>query len=138
MAEVLYTLGYAGMRGAGDLRDVVGGTAVTWLVDVRLSAWSGIRAFSSRTSETVEAAGLRYTHLRDLGNLAHGTGGLEIKNMEAVEDVLALVDAGEGVALMCACPTPEGCHRAVVADEAARRRPGLRIVHLKRRQEVWP
>ncbi len=129
-AEVLFTLGYAGLRGSDDLRRLVEGTPVTTIVDIRLSPWSGNRAFSARTRQTVEEAGLMYLHLRDLGNLAHRSGGTEIKNIEAIEDVLALVDAGAAAALMCACRRPQGCHRTHVADEAVRRRPGLRVVHL--------
>jgi hypothetical protein len=31
---------------------------------------------------------------------------------------------------MCTCTNPATCHRNVVADEALRREPGLRVVHL--------
>ncbi|MHB8958477.1 MAG: hypothetical protein ACYDAN_02510 [Candidatus Limnocylindrales bacterium] len=130
----LFTLGYAGLRGPDDLRRLLEGTPVSTIVDIRLSRWSRNRAFSGLARQTVEAAGLRYLYVPDLGNLAYRTGGIQIKDVDAIEEVLALVDAGEAVGLMCACRQPQGCHRADVADEAARRRPGLQVVHLVRNE----
>ena len=128
----LFTLGYQGLGGADDLRRLLEGTGVDTIVDVRLSPWSGTRAFSSRqTHVTVAEAGLGYVHLPGLGNLAYRTGGIEIRNIEAIETVLTLLRAGRSVALMCVCPQPEGCHREALVAEALRREPGLRVVHLR-------
>lgn len=128
----LYTFGYSGMRGSPDLRDLLQGTLVETVIDVRLSVWSGNRAFSTATRHTVEDAGLVYVHDKDLGNLAYKTGGIEIKNIEAIEYVLDRLRAGDSVALMCVCPTPRGCHRWTLASAALDREPDLKVVHLSR------
>jgi uncharacterized protein (DUF488 family) len=130
MAPSLFTFGYQQLRGTDDLRRLLEGTDVETIVDVRLSPWSSNRAFSLDTRATVEAAGCQYVHLKDLGNLAYKTGGVQIRNIEAIETVLELLRAGRSVALFCVCPQPEGCHRAVLVEEALRREPGLRVVHL--------
>ena len=127
----LFTLGYSGLRDADDLRRLVKGTPITTIVDIRLLRWSGNRAFSMLTRQTVEAAGLRYLYVQDLGNLAYRTGGTQIRNIDAIEDVLTRLRAGESLALMCACSRPEDCHRTDVAEEARRRLPGLEVIHLR-------
>lgn len=130
-AGTLFTLGYSGLRGADDLRRLITGTGIDTIVDVRLSAWSSSYAFSvGGTRRTVEAAGFAYVHLPDLGNLRYRTTGIQIKNIEAIEDVLALLRAGHSVALLCICQRADGCHRQVLAEEAVRRMPGLKVVHL--------
>jgi uncharacterized protein (DUF488 family) len=127
----LFTFGYRGLRGAADLRHLLEGTEVDTVVDVRLSPRSDNRAFSLRTRATVEAAGVAYIHLPDLGNLAYKTAGIRIRDLEAIETVLTMLRAGRTMALMCACREPGGCHRQTLAEEATRREPGLRVAHLR-------
>jgi uncharacterized protein (DUF488 family) len=127
----LFTLGYAGLDGPDDIRRLTSGTPVTTVVDIRLKRWSRIPAFSMATAQTVEAAGFRYVYLPDLGNLAYRTGGMQIRRLDGIVDVLNLMDTGETVALMCACKRPETCHRTFVAHEAVRRRPWLVVDHLR-------
>lgn len=133
----LYSLGYSGLRGADDLRALLHDVPLHTIVDVRLqpfgrAPWNGPTA----TRRLVEAAGYRYAAAPDLGNLAYRTGGIEIKDIEAIEDVLTYLRAGQSVALLCVCAQPEGCHRWVLAEEAVRREPGLRVVHLPARRLV--
>jgi uncharacterized protein (DUF488 family) len=128
----LYTLGYAGLGGADDLRRLLAGTGIDAIVDVRLSPWSGNRAFSSATRRTVEDAGYRYLHEKGLGNLGYKRGTIEIAEIERIEMILAQLRAGHSVGLICACGEPEDCHRWTLAEEAVRRMPGLRVVHLSR------
>ena len=129
----LFSLGYSGLGGADDLRRLLAGTGIDTIVDVRLSQWSRNRAFSSRqTHVTVAEAGLSYVHLPGLGNLAYKSGGIRVRNIEAIETVLAALRAGRNVALMCVCPQPEDCHRLTLCEEAVRRMPDLQIVHLTR------
>ena len=133
----LWTLGYQGLTGSADLREILDGTSVGTIVDVRLSRWSRNRAFSLATRATVEAAGSQYVHEKGLGNLGYKRGTIEIADPERIETVLAILRTGQSVALMCACREPEGCHRSVLAEEAVRREPSLQIVHLTRRPAAF-
>lgn len=126
----LYSLGYAGLTGPADLRALLRDTPVDTIVDVRVSPYSSNRAFSMGTRRTVEAAGFAYVAAPALGNVLYRTGGMQIKDIEAIEDVLAYLRAGQSVALLCVCAKPKGCHRSTLAAEAVRRLPGLRVVHL--------
>ena len=132
---VLCTLGYSGLRGADDLRALLHDTPVDTIVDVRLSPYSGNRAFSTGMRRTVEAAGFAYVHIPDLGNLAYKTGGTQIRNLEAIEAVLMMLRAGQSVALLCVCAQPKDCHRWTLAQAALDREPALRVVHLLTRPE---
>jgi len=127
----LFSLGYANLHGPDDLRDLLHDTRVDTIFDVRLqpwgrAPWNGPHA----TRLLVEAAGCHYAAAPALGNLAYRRGGIEIKDIEAIEDVLNALRAGRGVALLCVCANAAGCHRSVLAEEAVRREPGLRVVHL--------
>lgn len=124
----LITFGYTGMRGHDDLRARLGDDVGT-VVDIRLNAWSGNRAFSMTTRDTVQKAGYAHLHLSDLGNADYKTGGMRIRNLDAVETVIDLLAAGQSVALMCACPYVADCHRRLVADEISRRVPQVRVYH---------
>jgi Protein of unknown function, DUF488 len=130
MTGRLFTIGYAGLLGAGGLRERLAGEAIDTIVDVRLHAYSHNRAFSRATRLTIEAAGFRYVHLPDLGNLAYKTGGIAIRNIEAIEEVLDELRAGRSVALFCACPRYQDCHRRELAIEVERRAPGVDVRHL--------
>jgi uncharacterized protein (DUF488 family) len=128
---VLFTLGYAGLLGPDDLRRMLEWVDVDTIVDVRLQPWGRAPFNGPRAARhTVESVGLRYVHLPDLGNVLYRTGGIQIRNLEAIEAVLDDLRAGRSVALMCACPRPEGCHRSMLAEEAVRREPGLHVVHV--------
>ena len=128
----LYSFGYKGLGGSDDLRRLLEGTDIETIVDVRLSVWSGNRAFSLRTRDTVEGIGLRYVGMRALGNLAYKTGGIQIADIEAIEVVLEYLRTPANVALMCVCALPDHCHRLALCEEAVRRQPDLRVVHLTR------
>ena len=129
----LLTFGYQGLTGPADLAELLEGTGVDTIVDVRLQPF-GRAPFNGPTAsrDTVEALGIAYRSDQRLGNLAYKTGGIEINDIEAIEDVLAELRAGRSVALLCVCPNPIGCHRSTLAEEAIRRMPGLRVVHLFR------
>ena len=127
----LWTLGYHGLTGSADLREILDGTSVGTIVDVRLSPRSGNRAFSTDTRTTVEAAGLQYVHEKGLGNLGYKRGTIEIADVARIETILAILRAGQSVALMCVCPMPDDCHRLVLCEEAVRREPDLQVVHLR-------
>jgi uncharacterized protein (DUF488 family) len=127
----LFTLGYAEVLGPDDLRQMLEWCDIDTIVDVRLQPWGRAPFNGPRAARaTVEAVGLRYLHLRDLGNVLYKSDGIQILNIEAIEIVLTMLRAGHGVALMCACPRPEGCHRRFLAEEAVRREPGLHVIHV--------
>lgn len=127
----LFTLGYAEVLGPDDLRQMLEWCDIDTIVDVRLQPWGRVPFRGPReTRATVEAVGLEYLHLPDLGNLLYKSDGIQIRNIEAIETVLTMLRAGRGVALMCVCPRPEGCHRSFLAEEAVRREPDLHTIHV--------
>jgi uncharacterized protein (DUF488 family) len=130
MSATVSTFGYAGLRGADDLRELLG-DEIDLVIDVRLRVWSGTRTWSTGTAATVEAAGYRYLWLPEAGNRAYRTpGAVEIADMKvAIEMILDRVAAGDRVALMCVCRDVRTCHRLVLADELQRRVPDLAVVH---------
>lgn len=126
------TFGYKGMRSGEDLVARVSPLLVPGdrIFDVRLNAWSGVRAFSLATRRTVEDAGFAYTHIPDLGNAEYKTGGMRIRDLDSIVAVEAHIAAGLPVGIMCACPFVADCHRRLLADELVRRRPNLAVYHL--------
>ena len=134
MTGTLFTFGYRGIDDADALRRLIGGAPIADIVDVRLRPF-GRRPFNGPTAcqALIESLGPTYRWDQRLGNLAYETGGVQIKDIEAIEDVLAELRAGRSVALLCVCPNPIGCHRWTLAEEAIRRMPGLLVVHLTRR-----
>lgn len=127
----LFSLGYSGLRGADDLRRRLEDTPVGTIFDVRLqpwgrTPWNGPRA----TRRLVEAAGCRYVGVPALGNLGYKRGTIEIMDIDSIERVLTDLREGQSVALLCVCAKARDCHRWVLAEDAVRRQPDLRVVHL--------
>jgi hypothetical protein len=118
------------MSSSVDLRRALAATDVKSLVDVRLRVWSGNPAFSMGTRRTVEDAGLAYTHLGALGNLAYKTGGIQIKDISAIGPVVETLRQGYDLVLLCVCPAVRECHRLTLVEEVLRRLPEVRVVHL--------
>jgi uncharacterized protein (DUF488 family) len=126
-----------GLRGAGaDL-----------LLDVRAIAASRRPGFSKRVlGATLEAAGVGYLHLRDLGTPKSGRvaaragrtdemRAIFAEHMETPAARLALAEAVEAsragrVCLLCYEAEAACCHRAVVAEMIARET-GAEIAHLR-------
>jgi uncharacterized protein (DUF488 family) len=117
------------------------------LVDVRAVAASRRPGFSKRQlAAGAEAAGIGYLHLRGLGTPAEGRLAARAGRHDAMRrifgahlataaaqaelgELAALVAGGRRVCLLCFERHAEHCHRAVVADELARRL-GARVEHL--------
>ena len=133
MTGTLFTFGYSGIDDADALRRLIGGAPIADIVDVRLRPF-GRRPFNGPTAcqALIESLGPTYRWDQRLGNLAYETGGVQIKDIEAIETVLTALRTGRNVALMCVCPQPEDCHRLTLCEEAVRRMPDLQIVHLTR------
>jgi hypothetical protein len=134
----LFTFGYGEIADADALRRLIGGAQIADVVDVRLRPF-GRSPFNGPTASRAltESLGLSYRWDQRLGNLAYRAGGIEIKDVDAIEDVLDALRAGRSVALMCGCPRPEDCHRLTLCEEAVRRMPGLKVVHLPRRPAAF-
>ncbi len=125
----LYTMGYLHGSSKRMLAELI--VLRTPLVDIRKSSVSKRYEW---TQEVLKSqSGLLYFWLPDLGNenyALRGMAPIEIHDMERgmIELERILKEHGR-VCLMYACAYPAGCHRQVVADEAARRF-GVTIVHL--------
>jgi uncharacterized protein (DUF488 family) len=142
-APALVSLGYEG-RSAEELIASLQRESVTVLVDVRLTPLSRKPGLSKqRLAQALEVAGIRYVHLRALGNPPDNRSGFragdprsvehfrdllrERSAVEALDHVVELLD-GETVALLCFERRHEACHRHVVAEELRRANPAVAIV----------
>jgi uncharacterized protein (DUF488 family) len=140
----LVTIGYEG-RTAEQLVAELVELGVGVLVDVRLTPMSRKPGMSKRRlAEAVEAAGISYLHLPELGNPrdnreAFRAGDASARSRlrarlrsaagaQAVRRVVELAGTGT-VALLCLERDPEHCHRAIVAEEAQRIDADLAVEH---------
>ena len=138
MSKTLFTIGYEGLdpeRLTGALQDA--GVAV--LADVRAVANSRKRGFSKGALKAgLEAAGLGYAHLRQLGTpkagreAARAADALLLRKiyceevletadgLTAIEELAALAERTP-VCLLCFEREPERCHRRILAERLAGR-----------------
>lgn len=144
---VLFTIGYEGAA----LRDVVAAlraAGVAELVDVRAVAASRRAGFAkSALRAGVEAAGIGYRHLRELGTPAEGraaaragrsdqmrrifTAHLATAEAEtALAGLAARIADGPPVCLLCLERDHRHCHRAVLAERLGECLAGLEVRHL--------
>jgi len=130
MRRLAYTIGYADKQ-IGEFLDILKARGVKVLIDVRYNAVSCKPEFSkSRLKEYLEANGIRYLHVRELGvpravrNRLIETGDYEwffrwyddnviAAQTERLNELLAL-DCP--FVIMCAEPEPFRCHRARIAE----------------------
>lgn len=141
----LVTVGYEG-RTAEQLVQALVNDDVDVLVDVRLTPSSRKPGLSkSKLSAELEQAGVRYMHLRALGNPRDNRTGFRAgdpASQHRYAEVLGGEDADAAlrqleelltasrVALLCFERDSGACHRQAIADELLRRRPGLRLKHV--------
>jgi uncharacterized protein (DUF488 family) len=145
LAMKLGTIGYEGVD-PDAFDNALLDAGIQTLVDVRAVAVSRRRGFSKTAlSERLVAKGIRYLHLRNLGDpkpgrLAARAGEFgkfqriyneHLRSTEAVESLsaLALIVGRERVALMCFEADATQCHRLIVARRLATSA-NLEIVHL--------
>ena len=123
--------GYEGLTQEELLRWVVA-AGVTVLVDVRLNPISRKQGLSKTSlAAAANAAGLRYVHLRGLGNPKWNREGFATEDLhprrvyrellsrdEGKRDleVLRLLCASEAVGLICFEAAEDHCHREVILD----------------------
>jgi hypothetical protein len=132
-AGILYTFGYDGITDSVKLRQLIGGHDIAEVVDVRLRNFGKAPFTPWDSRKTVEAVVPGYRHSHKLGNLLYKVGGTQIKDIEAIEEVLDTLRGGYNIALMCVCAKPESCHRWTLVEEALRRMPDLQVIHLTKR-----
>ena len=145
-APAVATVGYEGTTVAAFL-DALRAADVALLVDVRAVASSRRPGFAkSRLAANLAGAGIDYLHLRGLGTPADGRAAARAgrhAEMQAIfrahlatdaaqadlDALAALVDDGRRVCLLCFEADPAHCHRLLVAEALAARRP-VRVTHL--------
>lgn len=142
----LVSLGYEG-RSVDELIAGLRRQSVTVLVDVRLTPLSRKPGLSKRKlAEALSTAGIRYLHLRALGNpkdnrvpFRAGDPGshaaykqlmTESEGAEALRRVAEQLLGGETVALLCVEREHHACHRHLVAAELQRFEPTLDLVKI--------
>lgn len=141
----LFTVGYEG-RTLPQFVRLLGENDIARLVDVRERPSSRKRGFSALPLfDALRKVGITYESNRTLGNPEEiralwkngsiSEGKLQYRKLlrsgrrPQVELLLALSRA-ERLCILCFEGDPELCHRAVIAEEAARIEPGLSIRHL--------
>ena len=142
----LFTVGYQG-QGADALSDSIAAAGVTTLVDVRDLPFSRKRGFSKTAlAALLSASGVEYVHERRLGNpkplrdhvKSGGDWGwfadafrerLAVAD-DALDSVLAIIERGEVVCLLCFEADASRCHKSLIADALAERGDGLTVRHL--------
>ncbi|GCF07327.1 DUF488 domain-containing protein [Dictyobacter arantiisoli] len=88
----------------------------TALIDIRYTPYSRWRPeWNSTALQAVY--GLRYTHIKALGNVNYKTPGSPIQLLDpdlSVAKLVQLLRQGISLKLLCACKDYERCHRKVV------------------------
>jgi len=142
----LFTIGYEG-RSADELPSSVATSGVTTVIDVRDLPLSRKRGFSkSALASLLAQSGVDYVHERRLGNpkplrdhvKSGGDWGWFARTFrerlaaagDALDSVLAIMQRGEVVCLLCYEADASRCHRSLVADALTERAHGLVVRHL--------
>jgi|SRR5450830_280166 len=141
----VFTIGYEG-RTPDDLIERLRSADVQRVVDVRELPLSRRRGFSKTAlAAALERAGIRYEHVRALGNpkpnrerykAGDVEGGARVYRAHlhngsypALAELADSVEA-ERICLLCVEESHERCHRAVIAGAIAERLPRVAVVHL--------
>jgi len=129
----LMTIGYEGAD-LGDFIETLIVAGVRSLIDVRELPLSRKKGFSKKAlCDAVEAAGMSYTHVRQLGDPKPGRDAAKSGNFQefrrifgahiqdpesrkALKELVPLVSEG-GACLLCFERSHTDCHRSIVADE---------------------
>jgi uncharacterized protein (DUF488 family) len=132
----LMTIGYEG----ADIADFIAtlkASNVKTLVDVRELPLSRKKGFSkNKLREQLEAAGMSYLHVKQLGDPKPGRMAARLGNMtefrrifgahieldatrDALQEIVPIIEAG-GACLLCFERCHSDCHRSIVADELAK------------------
>ena len=136
--QTLFTIGYEKAKPAAVL-DELRRARINLLVDTRAVAASRRPGFSKRQLvAALDEAGIHYVHLQKLGTPAEGRAAARagdyttlwriydkhIKTrdaQDALDALVALIKAGERVALLCYCRDPKACHRSRIVANVKKR-----------------
>ncbi len=144
----LYTIGFTQKR-AETFFELLRQNGVQRLVDIRVSPDGQLSGFAKKDDlpyflERL-AAGCEYVHLPELAPTkeilkdyrADGDWERYVQRFEALMDERQVPDILErdefeavSSCLLCSEPTPEQCHRRLVAERLAKHWPDVEIVHL--------
>lgn len=142
---MLYTIGYEGST-IDNFLTTLQNNGVKVLIDVRAMPLSRKKGFSkSRLKEAVEAAGITYIHLRELGapkevrNNLKATGNWQdyvvkyeaylTTQQDALSSLAQKAQTSE-VCLMCFEADPLTCHRSLISKELENRKVIPKTSHL--------
>lgn len=113
----VYAIGYTA-AGSEQLLEQVMSDPMMLLIDIRLVPRS--RWFPQwNKKQLVKRWDKRYRHERRLGNLNYKNRRKPIELVDAaggIESLVALLQAGYSLVLLCACVQYEACHRKLVAE----------------------
>lgn len=107
---MIYTAGYAG-HSISDLQSAAPNALV---VDIRFRPVS--RQPEWRQDALQRVLGTGYIHAKGFGNAEYATGGMRLHDPEAAWDMLQHSIHAAPIVLLCACRSPNACHRTVVAQ----------------------
>ncbi|WP_227983154.1 DUF488 family protein [Nocardia spumae] len=127
----LFTVGYEGRR-ADELVAILAEAGVATVVDIRLTPISRKPGLSkTKLSAALAEAGIRYVHLKELGNPRDNRDGFRVGEADSRDRYAHVLDSPEGadalhsvralmaqgpVALLCFEHDHTTCHRQMVAD----------------------
>ena len=139
----IYTIGFT-RKSARTFFTLLKDAGVRRLLDIRLNNLSQLAGYTKRDDLAFfcESMGLEYRHLTELAptqpmlDASRQGGGwaqyerefLALMRSRRIEELPR--DLFAGACLLCSEPTPEHCHRRVVADYLASRWPAVSIHHL--------
>ncbi|HEY3108381.1 MAG TPA: DUF488 domain-containing protein [Chloroflexota bacterium] len=146
MGSILHTIGASG-KSLRQFAGLLRGAGVDAVVDVRLRNTSQLAGWSKRDDLAygLELLGVEYEHRPELGPsdrlldaFQRGLGFDEyapayralIAERGVLPEALARLGRYQRPVLLCACPTPDRCHRRLLAEALAELDPGLRVRHL--------
>ena len=112
----LFTYGYNSHPIDGVLRHLAS-NGVRHVVDVRLKPFSRNPAYRQGPLRSfLTSAGIRYTHMPDLGNRNYKGGPVDLVDASKIVVLLELIEKEEGVCILCVCERSEDCHRRLISD----------------------
>ena len=124
----VYTFGYGG-RAPQDIATIAASLGAA-VVDIRFNPqsrrpeWNG-----GRLREFLAGQGVRYAHVKALGNENYKGGPIKLYLPELGVKVVGAFLETQPVVLLCACREVATCHRLTVA-ELLQERLGVEVVHL--------